>query len=162
MPTTSQEDGFLYISDYITNAADWDDQELSGKTAGSDYCYLPAVINLNEPATQEAEVVYYPGGEGFFFKYDQDAHKIMIRSDKLSVAEYGYLKQYWKKHRDNGSDPDYLNFRKAASTYYPFYDKSGSAVEYARGFWHNRPQAGWRNDRPEVYYLAIDFKVVWT
>jgi len=149
--------GMLYIFDYLTNAADLDDQELNGKTAGSDYCYIPCEAFAGR-GDQSGELIYYPTGKGFFFRYDQDECQTIAGADHLSKVEFGYIKQYWKKHRDNGSDPDYLVYYRTANDFYPYYDEDGNAKDYCRGWFKQIMDEG--VDHLE-YHIKLLFKEVW-
>lgn len=159
-PTTPMTAGRLYIFDFITNKADLDDQELNGKTNGVDYCYIPCET-LRGMAEQEGELVKYPGGVGFKFSYDQDEALFIAGSDHLSKAEFAAVKRYWKKHRDSGSDPDYLVFYRAANNFYPFHDEGGTETEYLRGWFRKKPYEGWTNSIPDLYGIKIHFDEVW-
>ena len=159
-PTTPMTAGNLYIFDYLTNEANLDDQELAEKILGTDYCYIPCEA-LRGMGDQEGDIVYYPGGKGFFYRYDQDKGTFIAGSDHLSKTEFKAVKQYWKKHRDNEADPDYLVFYRAADDFYPFFDESGNEKEYLRGWFKKKPYEGWINSLPQLYGIKIDFKEVW-
>ena len=160
-PTTPMAPGRLYIFDYITNKADLDDQELNGKTNGVDFCYITCE-NIRGLGDQEGDLNYYPGGKGFHFRYDQDKGTFMAGSDHLTKTEFAAVKRYWKKHRDNGADPDYLVFYRAASNYYPFHDEDANETQYLRGWFKRIPYEGWDKNIQDLYGIKIDFKEVWS
>ena len=161
-PTTPMTPARLYIFDYLTNDADLDDQELTGKTLGVDYCYIPCESLIGR-GDQEGELIKYPGGKGYKFSYDQDKDTPFIAgSDHLTKTEFAAVKRYWKLHRGSGSDPDYLVFYRAANNFYPFHDEDGNETEYLRGWFRKKPYEGWTNSIQDLYGIKIHFDEVWS
>ena len=160
-PVEPMTAGNLYIFDYLTSSPDMDLQDLNGKTLGSDYCYIPSEA-LRGSGDQEGELVYYPGGVGFKFSYDQDKGLFLASSDHMTRTEFAAVKRYWKLHRDNDADPDYLCFYRAATVFYPFHDEDGTEMEYLRGWFKKKPYEGWTNAIPDLYGIRIEFNEVWS
>lgn len=150
----------LYIFDYLTDEADLDNQLLDIALLGIEHCYIPCE-SLRGMGDQEGELVYYPDGKGFFYRYDQDKANFIAGSDRLTKTEFKAVKQYWKKHRSKGSDPDYLVFYRAAADFYPFFDEGGNEKGYLRGWFKKKPYEGWISSLPFNYGIKLDFKEVW-
>lgn len=160
-PTTPMTAGRLYIFDYLTNAADLDLQELNLKVNGVDYCYIPCEF-VREVGDQKGDIENYPGGKGYHFRHNIEDGSVTAGSDHMTKAEFAAVKRYWKKHRDNGANPDYLVFYRAVNDFYPFHDEDGTETEYLRGWFKRKPYAGWLNNIPQLYGIMIDFKEVWS
>lgn len=160
-PTKPMTPGNVYIFDYITNKADLDDQELNGKSLGTDYCYIPCE-HLRGLEDEEGELEYYPGGHGFFFRYDQDENDVITGGNHLTKAEQGYIRQYKKLHRKDGNNPDYLVFYRAANDFYLFYQDDGDEVQYCRGWFKKILTHGWDSGIPQLYSIQTLFKEVWS
>ena len=157
MVTTAPSIGYISVYDYLTDG-DMDIQEESGKDIGTDF-FRGAPINLKSVGKLDFEKELFYGGEGFGMRYDS-INRIVNAVLKVTEAELAAIYKYYYLHKDNGTDKDYLCFRKGAGDFYDgFHNKSGGAREYCEGFLTS-VNDNWTHSESSLYEVLITFEEV--
>ena len=149
--------GYVSIYDYLTDG-DMDIQEESGKTIGTDFL-RGAPLNLKSTGKLDFDKELFYGGEGYGFRYDS-IERIVTCVLKCTELEMSNIYKYYYLHKDNGTDKDYLCFRKGAGDFYDgFHNKSGTAREYCEGFL-TFVNDNWTHTESTLYDVLLIFEEV--
>jgi len=156
MVTTGMSNGHAYIFDYLTDG-DMDLQELDGKTAGDDYL-VGAIPNWRSSGPLDFEKELFYGGGGYGMRYDASERVCMVNL-KCTKAQHEDVWQYYYKHKDNKTSKDYFSWRWASTSYYPFFNKSGTKREYCEGFLTNVIDT-WFDSENNLFEMLLQYEEV--
>ena len=158
MVTTPMSDGYFYIFDYATDTADFDNQELNGKTVGVDYL-TAAPKDYTSPGKLDIEIERFYGGEGYGMRYDM-IERVVTAELKCTATERDNIWKYYYKHKDNDTDEEYLSWRRASNDYVTFYNEDADAKDYCEGFLVNVIDV-WTDTEANLYTVRLTFEEVW-
>jgi hypothetical protein len=134
-PTIPMTAGRIYVCNFLTDGTDADEQELNGKTIGTDYFYFYMEEAIRGGETVDVTIARYPDHKGHIVKKGTSKTPGIYRGIVKTSAELGYMKTYMKKNNtiDNMTEPDYLFVMYGANDFEPFSDENGNVKEYCRG-----------------------------
>lgn len=137
-----------------------DNQELNGKTEGTDYIVFDMPKSLRLILQGAGKIDIWQGGKGYMFKEDKLLIAIQFNAELSTRTELGYIQTYMSKHKAIADNKDYIFIRYAASDYFQVVDETDALKDYARG-WLKKGNIDWDNSEPGTNYLTFTFYVVW-
>ena len=134
----SAEVGYIYICDWLTSTG-VTDQDFSDKTLGTNYCRFSKPGTIKSPVEQLGRTSIYSGGGGNIFKERKTSKTYNFEADfnegslSSNIAEMEYALTYIEAKKDT-NNPDYLLYLPRTALPWRSKGKSGSWLNYARGW----------------------------
>ena len=161
MPTSPLKAGKAYICDYLTDGTGAN-QELAGKTEGTDYIVLHNPKFMTDSIEQVGDFTEYSGGASYLILEDILRGKFtltaIIASGSIAgnIAKLEKIKKYIRDRKDDRSY-SYLFFRLGTSTFYPFEDKDKNQRDYLKIWW---PKLEVTYDTEEPLVLSLRLEII--